>query len=118
MSSQTSKVWKIALFVGVFFVMMSLVGGVFAATFENPIKAQNLEELVETLSQAILKLAFVLAPIFILITGFRFVTAAATGNIAKISEAKKLFLWTLVGTAIIVGASVIATAIINFAKNL
>ena len=86
--------------------------------FENPIASKTLEELVNALADGILKLVFVLAPVFIIISGFRFLVAASTGNQAGLATAKKLFFWTLIGTAIVVGASVIAKVIINFAKGL
>ena len=118
MSSRTSRVWKIALFSGVFFAMIALSAGVGAVTFDNPIKSKTLEELIVKLSEGLLKIVFVLAPVFIIISGFRFLIASSTGNQAGLTMEKKLFMWTLIGTAIIVGASVIATAIVNFAKGL
>lgn len=98
--------------------MIALATGVGAVTFDNPIASKTLEDLIVKLSEGILKLVFILAPVFIIISGFRFLVAASTGNQAGLSMAKKLFMWTLVGTAILVGASVIATVIVNFAKGL
>ena len=97
---------------------MALAAHANAAEFQNPLTSQTFGELINNISQAILKAALVLAPVFLIITGFRFITAAATGNEAGITTAKKHFYWTLIGTAIVVGASVIATAIINFVKGL
>lgn len=98
--------------------MIALSAGTQAAEFKNPITSETFEALIVKLSEGILKLVFILAPIFIIISGFRFLTASLTGNQAGLTMAKKLFFWTLIGTAIIVGASVIATAIVNFAKGL
>lgn len=119
MNSRISKrVWKIAFVLAFIFAMITIAHGTNAIKFENPIKSETLEALIDTLASGILKLVMVLAPVFIVITGFRFLVAASTGNQAGLATAKKLFFWTLIGTAIIVGASVIAKAIINFAKGL
>lgn len=118
MNSRFSKVWKIALFCAVFLAMIALSVGTQAVVFDNPITSRTFEELIVKLSEGLLKLVFILAPVFIIISGFRFLVAASTGNQAGLTMAKKLFMWTLIGTAIIVGASVIATAIVNFAKGL
>lgn len=118
MSSKTSKVWKITLFSGAFLGMIALSAGVQAVVFDNPITSKTLEELIEKLSEGLVKLVFILAPVFIIVSGFRFLVAASTGNQAGLTMAKKLFMWTLIGTAILVGASVIATVIVNFAKGL
>ena len=126
MSSRTSSprflgrigVWKIALFSGVFSAMITLSATTQAIEFKNPITSPTLQDLIVKLSEGLLKLVFILAPIFIIISGFRFLIASSTGNQAGLTMAKKMFMWTLIGTAIIVGASVIATAIVDFAKRL
>jgi len=114
----SKQVWKNALFFALFSIMIASALGAGAIEFINPITSGTLEALIDTLASGILKLVMVLAPVFIVITGFRFLVAASTGNQAGLATAKKLFFWTLIGTAIIVGASVIAKAIINFAKGL
>lgn len=113
-----TRVWKIALFSGIFFAMIALSATTQAVEFKNPITSETFEALIVKLSEGLLKLVFILAPIFIIISGFRFLIASSTGNQAGLTMAKKLFFWTLIGTAIIVGASVIATVIVNFAKRL
>src|SRR3989344_5998829 len=118
MSWKTSRMWKIALFSGAFFAMIALSLGVQAITFDNPINSKTLEDLVKAISAGVLKVAFVLAPVFIIISGFRFLVAASTGNQAGLATAKKLFFWTLIGTAIVGGAYAISTIIIEFAKGL
>ena len=110
--------WKIALFSGVFFAMIALSADTVALEIKNPITSPTLQDLIVKLSEGLLKIVFILAPVFIIISGFRFLIASSTGNQAGLTMAKKLFMWTLAGTAIIVGASVIATVIVNFAKGL
>ena len=88
------------------------------ATFENPIASKTFEELILNISKSVLQVALVIAPVFIIIAGIRFLTAAAAGNEAGITAAKKLLWWTLIGTAIVVSAYAVATAIINFASEL
>ena len=56
------------------------------------------------------------AAFFIILTGFMFVSAQ--GNEEKLTEAHRMLVWTIIGTAIILGAPVIARMIINFAKDL
>ncbi len=98
--------------------MIALAADTVALEIKNPITSPTLQDLIVKLSEGLLKLVFILAPVFIIISGFRFLIAASTGNQAGLTMAKKLFMWTLIGTAIIVGASVIATVIVNFAKGL
>jgi len=98
--------------------MIALAADTVALEIKNPITSETFNALIAKLLEGIWILVFVLAPIFIIISGFRFLVAASTGNQAGLTMAKKLFMWTLIGTAILVGANVIATAIINFAKGL
>lgn len=120
------RMWKNALFIGFFIAILGIAGIAEAApcppceqgSFCNPICSKSLEELIGAISAGVLKVALVLAPLAVLIAGFRFLIAASRGDQAGLSKARQLFMWTLIGTAILVGASVIATAVINFAKGL
>jgi hypothetical protein len=86
--------------------------------FQNPICAQNVGQLVQAIATAVTFIAFFIAPIAIVFTGFRFISAAFSGNEGEIVKAKKIFIWVLVGTAILVAAKILAEAVVNFAKSL
>lgn len=84
--------------------------------FCNPLTSQSFEALVQSLANWVAAIALPIAAIFIIYSGFLFVTAG--GNQSKLDAAKTTFYWTLIGTAITVGAWALATAIVDFAKKL
>lgn len=83
---------------------------------QNPIKANSFGEVVQAFASLLVSIGIPLAAIFIVWSGFLFVSAR--GNPEQITKAKNVFWWTIVGTALIVGAYAIATAIVNFAQQL
>lgn len=82
----------------------------------NPIQAGTFEEVVLKIAQLLVKIGIPLASIFIVWAGFLFVTAR--GDPKQLETAKTTFYWTIIGAALVVGAYAIATAIVNFAKQL
>jgi|SRR3989344_2910194 len=82
----------------------------------NPINATDFRGVVLMITRLLMTIGIPLAAIFIIFTGFKYV--AARGDPKAIEEAHKMLLWTLIGTAVIVGAYAIATAVVNFANNL
>ena len=114
--------WKSALY-GSFLVAMLVVAPFALADchgggIPNPIKACSFPALISSLAKALRDIAIVLAPVALVIAGFKFITSATAGNQAGLTEARKMFLWILVGTAIVVGASALAQAMVNFAQKL
>ncbi|QQG45615.1 MAG: TrbC/VirB2 family protein [Candidatus Sungiibacteriota bacterium] len=100
-------------------VILTLVRStvVFAQTeIPNPIKSQDFGELVKTIARGIQTIALPLAVVAIVFAGFQMIISS--GNEAKLKEAKKTLTWVLVGTAIVVGATVLAEVMVNFAKTL
>lgn len=89
---------------------------VHAYTFENPIEADDFSTVVTELAYLMKIIGIPLATAALVYSGFLFVTAR--GNEEQLKKAKKWFVWTVVGTAIIVGAVVIASAVVNFAQSL
>ena len=87
-----------------------------AIELTNPIKAASFGAFVTAITDIIIQIGIPLAAVFIIWSGFLFVTAR--GDEKKLTAAKTTLVWTLIGTAIIVGAKVLATAIVNFAKGL
>jgi len=115
-----TKMWKTYLRLVAVVGMIVRVPVAFAQTteIENPIGATSFEELVVSITAQLVPIAAVLATIAIVFAGFKYIVAAAKGNPAEIQKANKLLVWVLVGTAIVVGASVIANAVVQFAKEL
>jgi len=79
---------------------------------ENPLgDGSSLPAFVESLLGIIVRAGIPLIVLALVYTGFRFVEAR--GNPGKIEDAKKLLLWTVIGSAIILGAWTIATILTN-----
>lgn len=78
--------------------------------FENPIAANNVQELMVTLLDAAITIAIPIIVLFVIYAGFTYVTAR--GNTSKIERAHKTLGWSLVGAGVLIGAKLIAAAII------
>ncbi len=75
----------------------------------NPLKKDNLVDLVFLLADIALQIGAVVAVLCIIYTGFKFVMAR--GSDTEIKEARELFFWNVVGIAVLFGAKVIADII-------
>lgn len=75
----------------------------------NPLSSGSFTDLVESVAATVAKLGATVAAIFIIYSGFKFV--AARGNEEELKKAKQNFFWVVIGTAILLGAWVIAKAI-------
>lgn len=83
----------------------------------NPLKGSgNLLAFLQKVLDIVIKLGAIIALIAIIYAGFLFVTAG--GSDEKIKTAKKTILYTVLGTAIILGAKVILTVIEGTLKSL
>lgn len=82
-------------------------------SIENPLKnIDTVGQFIEVVANDIvLPIGAVAVVIAIIYSGFLFVTAQ--GNTAKLETAKKAFLWTAIGTIVLLGAWVIAQVIQN-----
>ncbi|MDP3988655.1 MAG: pilin [bacterium] len=69
------------------------------------LSANTIEDLIISIINAILKLAIPVAGLFIVYSGFLFLTAS--GDATKLETAKKTFGWTIVGLAVVLGAKII-----------
>jgi len=76
-------------------------------TITNPLEAGSFTELMVAIAGILFKLAVAIAPIFIIIAGFYFLTAA--GEPAKINTAKTIILWTAIGLLVVICAEGIIT---------
>ncbi len=90
-----------------------------AGSYTNPIKYGDIETVPEFLF-ALVDLVFLIAVplivICIIYSGFLFVTAG--DNESQIGKARTVFLWTLIGAAVLLGAKAIAMAIQNTIDSL
>lgn len=105
-----------------FFGILALSAPVFAEEEEfelkNPIDAESFPELLKSITKGLIPLALTLATAAIIWSGFKFITASASGDTSKIKEARATLTWVLVGTAVAVGAYALASAVVNFAEGL
>jgi len=81
----------------------------------NPLKAKTLIALIKDVVDIIMQIGLVVAVVAIIWAGFLYVTAQ--GSEEKVKKAHSIFLWTIVGVAIILGAKVIVEVVENFFLN-
>jgi hypothetical protein len=79
------------------------------AGITNPIKATTLAQFLEQILAVVIQIGYLVAVFFIVYSGFKFVTAQ--GNESEVTKAKMMLLYTVIGTAILIGAHVISAAI-------
>jgi len=75
----------------------------------NPIKFDNLTSFFLALVNTVIQYGALLIVLFIVFAGFKFVTAQ--GNSEKISEARQMLTWIVVGAFVLLGVYVIRAAI-------
>lgn len=97
MSPYSYKFVSFLLLVALFIPLM--VEGV---TIENPLAYESFTDLLYAIIDFLFYLALAIAPIMIIVAGFYFVTAM--GEPAKISTAKNIILWTLIGLLVAISA--------------
>lgn len=76
---------------------------------QNPLKSQDIPSFIAGALKALVVVALPIITLFIVIAGFMFVLAR--GNEHKLSEAKKNFVYVIIGAILILGAWVLATLI-------
>lgn len=91
--------------------MADTIGGTGdSATIDNPLgNTSTFADLISKIAGIVLKIGFPIAVLFLIYSGFLFATAR--GSEEKIKTAKKTFTWAIIGTAILLGAEVLALAI-------
>lgn len=82
----------------------------------NPISANSFQDLIQKILKIVVDIGVPVATLFIIYSGFLFIKAQ--GNPEKLKEAKETFFWTIVGTAVLLGAWVLAQAIAGTIKSL
>lgn len=85
-------------------------------TIANPLKFCSLEQLLDAILDAAIKLGTVVLTLALIYTGFRFV--AARGNEESIRSARTALLWTVIGGLILLGAKAIELVISSTVTSL
>ena len=80
-----------------------------AICIPNPLKACSFEELVKTIIKFLQEVALVITAMVIVIAGYYFVTSM--GDPARVSQARKMVLYALVGLGIILLAQALVALI-------
>lgn len=80
-------------------VLLILPLSVSAIDWKNPLEYDSIEELIKALAGFLAKVAWALIPLMILIGAFYILTAM--GNPERITTGKKIILWTVVGTVVL-----------------
>lgn len=110
-----------AILISLFIILTPMLifaqAGGTGAKIENPLGAGN--DSVDALLLKIMKLVATVGTIvvvfFIIYSGYMFVTAG--GDTGKVTKAKDMFFATIIGGAILLGADVIATVVVNTVKS-
>ncbi len=77
----------------------------------NPLKVNTIQELLNLILQVVVTLAVPIIVLFIIYSGFLYVTAQ--GKPEAIKKATTAFTWTIIGGVIVLGASLLLTVITN-----
>lgn len=98
----------------------SSVAPVFAGQgLENPLAARGINDmtgLLRVVLSAFMAIMFPITVLFIVYTGFLFVTSQ--GNPAKILEARRYLIYTVIGALLILGSYALSTAIRATVNNI
>jgi Type IV secretion system pilin len=80
-----------------------------ATEFCNPITQGSLQAFLEAILSSVVYILFPIIVLMVVYTGFLFIRAQ--GVPAKLEEARRALVWTLIGGAIILGALALSKAI-------
>lgn len=98
-----------------FFILEIGLAKLAFAQIENPLKFDTFGKIIQAVAGAIATVGITVAGIFIIYSGFLFVTSR--GNEEQLKKAKTTFFWTMIGTLLVVGAWAIAAAINEFLQK-
>ena len=77
----------------------------------NPLKFDSIQQLIPALLDIVAQIGLIICTFFIILAGFKYVTAG--GDTGKITAAHNILKWTVVGTAVLLGAKVLASILGN-----
>jgi membrane protease YdiL (CAAX protease family) len=75
----------------------------------NPLQFNSLSQFLEAILSAVITIAFPIIVLMFVYSGFLFITAQ--GNEQKLTQFRRVLLWTIVGALLILGAQVLSSAI-------
>ena len=82
-----------------FFALFPYFADAQVVNFPNPLGAGTFAELIDNIIDFIFTIAVIVAPILLVVAGVIFMTAA--GDPTKVSTAKRMMMWTIVGFGVI-----------------
>ena len=95
------------------FLMLLAVLPAYAAEggIQSPLKPEvsSIPAFIEAALKALVMIALPILTLFIVYSGFKFISAQ--GNSSKLEEAKKNFMYVIIGSLLILGAWVVATLV-------
>jgi len=92
-------------------IHQKLVYGVMLAKIENPLGVDSFEELVQNVTNWLVRIAGPIGVIIIVYAGAKFLMAK--GDPTKINEAKKILWYAIIGLAIVFAASGLVSLVRN-----
>lgn len=124
------RLWKKELLV-IFSLAILLIGGFYVSAviqpqncgdngdiYCNPLGTTvDITDLTSNILTYLIQITIPLAGLSIIVAGLFYAYAAASGNASKSTQAKKIFYYVLLGSALVVGAAAIADAVIRFIQN-
>jgi len=100
---------KIMIFIYLFIPSVSFgakSSGSSTGKISNPINVSSISDLIDTVLETVIAVGAPIAVFFMIYAGFKYVIAR--GNKDKIKEAHQMLLWVIVGTVILLGASLLS----------
>jgi hypothetical protein len=87
-----------------------------SAELDNPLGVKSITELITNLLKIVAELGAIICVFFIIYSGFLFIKAQ--GNEGELTKAKSVFFWSVIGTAVLLGASVVAEIITGTVESI
>ena len=94
-----------------FLMLLAVLPAYAADGIQSPLKPEvsSIPGFIEAALKALVMIALPILTLFIVYSGFKFISAQ--GNSSKLEEAKKNFLYVIIGALLILGAWVVATLV-------
>ena len=90
-------------------IPLSFVNGGSTTGIDNPLNASSIQGLIDSIIKIMIEIGTPIAILFLIYAGFLYVKAM--GKPAEVTKAHQALLWTLVGIAVLLGASILAKII-------
>jgi len=87
-----------------------------AEALDPPTRSHNLADFIKAIANIAMQIGGIAAVIFIIWSGFLFVTAR--GNEEQLKKARTTFFWTVIGAMVLLGAYAVALAVVAFVTSL